>query len=284
MNLSKNYKEILMSYERQLTVKRYSPSTQRSYLFMFREFLNYLYPKPVTTIVKKDILEYHKELINKKKVSRSYQNQSINAIKFYLENILGYDRQTFSLERPIKEKKLPLVLSQSEVEKVFQQITNVKHKTILLTIYASGLRISELINLRVQDIDSSSNRIWVRSGKGFKDRITLLSPTQLEMLRTYYKKYRPKYWLFEGPDHKQYSASSIRKVFNRALRKSKIGKAATVHTLRHSFATHLLEKGTNLRYIQVLLGHTSSKTTEIYTHVANDSMTQISSPLEELNI
>ena len=153
---------------------------------------------------------------------------------------------------------------------------------MLMTIYSSGLRISELINLRITDIDSDNRRIWIRNGKGGKDRISILSDQLLIELRTYYKAYRPVKWLYEGPECAQYSASSVRRVLKKAMRKANVNKDASVHTLRHSFATHLLENGTNLRHIQQVLGPTSSRTTEIYTHVASGTLEEIISPLDGL--
>jgi len=168
------------------------------------------------------------------------------------------------------------------VGRIIDVTNNIKHKTILSVIYGCGLRISECINLKVEDIDSSNMRVWMRNAKGKKDRITLLSPSLLEQLRAYYKLYRPKEWLFEGVNGKPYSVSSIRQTFNRSRKKAGVNIPATVHTLRHSFATHLLDAGTNLRYIQKLLGHNSSKTTEIYTHVSTTNLINIESPFEKI--
>lgn len=226
-------------------------------------------------------MDYLVWMIDSKGASSSHQNQAINAIKFYLEHVLGYPTQYFVIDRPVKEKTLPQVLSKEEVGSILKQVRNTKHLAILTAIYASGLKISELINLKVGDIDSQNMRLWIRQGKGKKDRLTILSPTLLELLRVYYKKYKPKDWLFEGPGG-PYSASSIRKVLHRACKKAGIRKKVVVHTLRHSFATHLLEQGVNLRYIQELLGHTSSKTTEIYTHVSSRQLVGIASPLDQM--
>ena len=210
------------------------------------------------------IREYLLYLVNKKKVSTSYQNQAINSIKFYYEKVLGRKTSTYYLQRPNKEKKIPLVLSEEDVTKILKQIKNLKHRCIICLIYSAGLRLSELVDLKVSDIDSKRKTITVRGGKGKKDRISLLSKTVLELLRTYYQEYKPKEWLFEGQKKERYSKRSVQKIFKSALVKTKIKKHASIHTLRHSFATHLLERGTDLRYIQELLGHKSSRTTEIY--------------------
>ena len=276
------YQLALKMFTQKLEVLRYQPSTCSSYQYMFRDFLKYTYPKRLHQVTKELIMQYQQDLINRRNVSASYQNQSINAIKFYLEKVLGHDRQYFDLERPKKRNRLPTVISEEEVVRIFQQITNVKHKILLMTIYSAGLRISEALSLKIADIDSDHMRIWVRDGKGQKDRITVLSKSLLVILRQYYIEYKPKNYLFESYDGRQYSASSVRKVLHRAVAKAGIRKHVKVHTLRHSFATHLLENGTNLRYIQTLLGHTSSRTTEVYTHVSCKKLEDVVSPLDKL--
>lgn len=278
--VAKDYQAALTVLSTQLLVARYSQSTCHAYQYMFREFLRFVYPKPLHQITKWEILQYQRYLVAEKKVSRSYQNQSINAIKFYLERVLKQDRQFFDLDRPKKIEKLPQVLSIGEVQQILSKTSNLKHKAILTTLYSAGLRVGELTNLQVKDIDSTHMRIWVREGKGVKDRITVLSPLLLTLLRAYFKKYRPKTYLFEGGDDQPYSASSVRKILHRSVTKAKIIKKVVPHTLRHSFATHLLENGTNLRYIQELLGHTSAKTTEIYTHVSTKKLEEVRSPLD----
>lgn len=278
----KDYEAAISVMACKLITVRYSSSTKNAYTFMFREFLRSIYPKPLHQINKWDIMQFQRHLVAERNVSRSYQNQSINAIKFYLEHVLGQDRQLFELDRPKKEQKLPEVLSAEEVGKILQSTSNLKHKTMLTTLYSAGLRMGELLNLKIRDIDSDHMRIWIREGKGCKDRLTTLSPYLLKLLRAYYLEYRPLDYLFEGPDAKQYSASSVRKVLKRAVDKAGIIKKVRPHTLRHSFATHLLEQGTNLRYIQSLLGHTSPKTTEIYTHVSSKNLEEIRSPLDAM--
>ena len=265
-----------------LVLKNYSKHTIKTYLHMFKKFLKYTHPMPLHQVSTSHIMHYHNELVTKHHISASYQNQSINAIKFYIEKVLNLPKLQYDLCRPRKSKTLPKVLSLEEVSRILDVTTNIKHKAILSVIYGCGLRISECINLKKEDIDSSNMRIWVRNAKGKKDRITLLSSNLLELLRDYYRLYKPKQWLFEGVYDKQYSPSSIRQVFNRSKKRAGVNIPATVHTLRHSFATHLLDCGTNLRYIQKLLGHSSSKTTEIYTHVSTTNLTNITSPFEML--
>jgi len=265
-----------------IRLKRYSSSTHSVCISMFRKFLQYTYPTPLHNVDNDMILEYQKHLVLDRKVSASYQNQSINAIKFYAEKVLGLKRTVYELERPLKPQRLPKVLAQIDIQNLLNAVKNIKHRSILSTIYGCGLRISECRSLKIIDIDSINKRVWIRNAKGRKDRITLLPESLLKLLRTYYKVYRPKQWLFEGPDGQPYSVTSIRNIFKRARKAANIQKPATVHTLRHSFATHLLENGTNLRYIQKLLGHNSSKTTEIYTHVCETDLTKIISPLDSL--
>jgi site-specific recombinase XerD len=217
-------------------------------------------------------------------MSYGYQNQIINAIKFYYEKVLGRKKEYYNLPRAKRPQKLPTVFSEDEIITLLEQVDNIKHKSILFLIYSAGLRISEAVKMKIADIDSKRNLIHVKGAKGKKDRTTLLSKKLLEMLRDYYKIYKPKEYLFEGETGKQYSVSTIQKVFKIALEKSGVKKEATLHTLRHSFATHLLERGTDLRYIQELLGHNSSKTTEIYTHITKKGMDKIVSPLDNLDI
>lgn len=279
-NVKNAYQEAFQLFRKQLVVARYSLATVKTYEYMFREFLRYHYPTPLYHISKQQIINYQLDLVEQKKVSRSYQNQSINALKFYWERVLGHERQFFEISRPKKVEKLPTVLSLQEVQRILKATQHLKHKAMLATLYSAGLRMGELLNLKIGDIDSDGMRIWVREGKGVKDRLTVLSPMLLKLLRLYYQKYRPKCYLFEGPGGQPYSGSSVRKVLQRAVQLAGIQKKVRPHTLRHSFATHLLENGTNLRYIQTLLGHTSAKTTEIYTHVSTKALEEIKSPLD----
>lgn len=188
------------------------------------------------------------------------------------------------IQRPKKEKKLPVVFSEEEVKLLLNQVKNLKHKCILYLIYSAGLRRSEVLNLKINDIDSKRNCIVIRAAKGNEDRITFLSAILLLLLREYYKIYRPKEYLFEGANGGRYSTTSLRKIFYRALKASGINKEASLHTLRHSFATHLLEQGTDIRYIQSLLGHSSPKTTELYTHITTKGFENLKSPLDNMEL
>jgi len=270
----------LEQFNRTLRLKGYSENTIRTYNAMFIKFLKVFKDRDPEQITTDQIRQFLLWMIDTKGISSSYQNQLINAIKFYYEHVLKRPRQVYQLERPKKEKRLPGVLSLEEVQRLLGEIQNTKHLAIISMIYSSGLRISELINIKVSDIDSGRMQIRVSQSKGKKDRMTLLSEKMLLLLRTYFKRYKPQYWLFEGQTGGKYSKTSIQKVFHRAKKAARIRKHATVHTLRHSFATHLLESGTDLRYIQELLGHGSSKTTEIYTHVSTRKLSNIKSPLD----
>ena len=279
-----NYLRCPKAYTEKLKELRYSINTQNVYIDLFEEFINYYANKQVEEITEEEIIAFLRYLVNERKISTSYQNQSINAIKFYYERVLGGSRKIYLIERPRKENYLPEVLSEEEISSILKAISNLKHKAIIMVIYSGGLRISELINLRVKDIDSDRMQIRISQAKGKKDRYTLLSNKTLLILRKYFTEYKPKEWLFEGESGGQYSDRSIQNILKRAVLKVGIKKRITVHTLRHSFATHLLENGTDLRYIQNLLGHSSSKTTEIYTHITNKGFDQIKNPLDKLEI
>ena len=266
-------------YLQKLELVRYSPQTIKTYTSIFLDFINFTKEPNYTEISEEQINNYLMHLV-KRNVSASYQNQAINAVKFYFEKVLGQQRKYYQIDRPFQDKKLPSVLSIEEVKSIIESIDNLKHKCIIQLIYSAGLRISELINLKIRDIDKDRKQIFIRGGKGKKDRQTVLSDKILPELRIYYKKYQPKDYLFEGQLGGAYSERSIQQILQEAMRKANIKKQATVHTLRHSFATHLLEAGTDLRYIQSLLGHSSSKTTEVYTHITTKGFNQIKSPLD----
>lgn len=270
-------------YIERLELKRYSMSTARSYIHLFEEFMRFYADKSLLEINEQDIRRYLHQVVKQGR-SSSFQNQVINAIKFYYEQVLDMPQRFYDVDRPRPEKKLPTVLSEGEIARVVEHTVNLKHKAIIVTIYSCGLRLSELLNLRMADIQSDRNMVLVKQGKGKKDRTTVLSPRTLELLRKYYREYRPKEYLFEGPEGGRYSARSVQAIIKRSVRLAGIRKHVSAHTLRHSFATHLLENGTDLRSIQVLLGHSSSRTTEIYAHISTKFMRTIKSPLDNLNL
>ena len=266
-------------YLAKLEFKRYSINTARTYISCFEKFMNTFKNKNLIEISEEDIQHYLNHLAQRG-VSSSQLNQTINSIKFYYELILKMPNRFYSIERPFKERKLPKVLSKEEVFKIINSTNNIKHKCILSLLYSSGLRRQELLNLKLSDIDSKRMMISINQGKGKKDRLTILSEKVLYDLRIYVKEWGPLNYLFEGGHGKQYSATSVKSILNRAAKKAGIYQKVTPHMLRHSFATHLLEAGTDLRYIQKILGHNSSKTTEIYTHVASNHFISIQNPLD----
>jgi site-specific recombinase XerD len=222
-------------------------------------------------------------MIKEKGYSRSFNAQAYSALKFLYETTLKRDWSGFKIPRSKKKRALPIVLSQEEISKIFNVVSNLKHKTIFKTMYSAGLRVSEVANLKISDIEGKNMRIKVREGKGDKDRYTLLGATNYEILKEYWLVYRPKEYLFPGKEiGKAITVRLIQKVFQEALKKAGINKSATVHSLRHSFATHLLEAGTDIYYIQKLLGHSSVKTTTIYIHVSQSKTLDVKSPLETL--
>lgn len=266
-----------------LETKRYSFHTAKTYTYLFSNFMNHFNEKPLNELNEIDIRQYIHGIVKQGK-SASYQNQAINAIKFYYEQVLDMPQRFYEIDRPIAEHKLPFVLSEAEIGKLISVTANLKHKAILVTIYSCGLRMSELINLKISDIQSDRNLLLLRAAKGNKDRTTILSNTTIFLLRKYYKQFKPEVYLFEGQKGGPYSSKSVHNIVKHAMCLAKINKPASPHTLRHSFATHLLENGTDLRYIQTLLGHSSPKTTEIYAQVSTKSLRGVVSPIEKLNI
>ena len=269
-------------FKEQLILMRYSQNTVKTYCSCLLKFKGHFKGKDIDSLSKEEIKSFLLHLIQEKKVSPSTQNQYINAIKFYYERVLGQEKMVFCIERPKKTKSLPKVISKNEVTRLIDQIHNLKHRAIVCLIYSSGLRMGEVLSLSLKDIHSKRGVICVRRGKGKKDRISILSPKILSLLREYVTVYRPNTYLFEGTKNKKYSSTSVNKIIQRATKKAQIKSNVTAHVLRHSFATHLLEQGTDLRYIQELLGHNSSKTTEIYTHITKKGFENLKSPFDSL--
>ncbi|WP_432221300.1 tyrosine-type recombinase/integrase [Flavobacterium sp. TMP13] len=266
-----------------LSSKRYSESTVKTYIEALKSFLLFYTEKPIAEITNEDIIVFNNEHIIKNKFSVSYQNQIVNAIKLFFSTIQSRQVEIDAIHRPKREKSLPNVLSKEEVKQILDAHSNLKHKTMLCLIYSCGLRCGELLAMRPHHIDSKRNIILLKNAKGKKDRIVPLSPKILTLLREYFIVHKPSIYLFEGYEKGQpYKARSLQQVLKLALIKVQISKPVTLHWLRHSYATHLLESGTDLRYIQELLGHSSSKTTEIYTHVSTKNIQQIKSPFDDL--
>jgi integrase/recombinase XerD len=277
-------KPLCDTFADRLRVRRYSERTVKTYTDALTVFLRFWNTVPVDQITEEHVERFNRDYILKKGLSASYQNQVINALKAFFQGIQNRKLHLENLERPRTARKLPVVLSETEVAQILGAVENLKHKTMLALIYSAGLRRSEVLNLKPVDIDSKRMMIAIRGAKGNKDRYVPLSLMALQLLREYYRQYKPATWLFEGQTGETYSERSIAKVLETALLKSGINKPATLHTLRHSYATHLLEHGTDLRYIQELLGHKSSKTTEIYTHVSQTAVQRIQSPLDRLGL
>lgn len=270
-------------FKQYLRSKRYSESTVTTYSEALKSFLVFYREKPVAEITNEDVIVYNNEYILKNNLSASYQNQVTNAIKLYFQTIRETKIMVDKIHRPKRSKVLPNVLSKEEVKLILNAHSNIKHKMMLSLIYSCGLRRGELLALKPVHIDSKRNMVLLKNSKGKKDRIAPLSPKILEMLRDYYLSFRPTTFLFEGIiPGEPYSEKSLQCVLKQALKKVGITKPVSLHWLRHSYATHLLESGTDLRYIQELLGHSSSKTTEIYTHVSTKSLQQIKSPFDDL--
>ncbi|MFT4752929.1 MAG: integrase/recombinase XerD [Salibacteraceae bacterium] len=270
------------AYIKTLLHRRFSTSTYNTYTVLFKRFMEFYKDEVLDEINKDQIVDYLLHLIQTKKISTSTQNQVINAIKFYYEKVLNRENQKYWINRPQREFKLPVVLSEEEVMSLMGAIPNLKHLTIVALLYSAGLRRGEVIRLKKGDIDMHRKQIKVVKSKGKKDRMTVLSEFMAELLTKYVKKFKPTYWLFESPDNTPYSASSVATIIKRASIKAKITKHVTPHVLRHSFATHLMDQGIETRYIQTLLGHSSLETTAIYTHVSTRSIEKIKSPLDNI--
>ncbi|WP_158850443.1 tyrosine-type recombinase/integrase [Algibacter sp. L1A34] len=280
--LTENALEALFELEKALVLKQYSASSIKVYKKMFTVFLGKFMQRDLKEVNKEDIEGFVYELIKKSHISESYQNQLINAIKAYYEHALKMPREYYDIQRPKKTRSIPNVLSKSEVLNIIQSPKNIKHRAILCTIYSSGLRISELINLRIADVHSKDGYLFIKDSKGKKDRKTILSEQLVLLLRAYYKQYKPSYWLFEGQTGGQYSTTSIRSIFRKSVVETNSNPWATVHTLRHSFATHCIENNVNIRHLQNMLGHSSPKTTEIYTRTIEINNKTITSPFDSL--
>jgi len=264
-----------------LEIKRYALQTAKSYISRFEHFINAYPDVPIAEFDEQIIREYLQGLI-REKLSDSHVNLSINAIKFYYEKVLGMPGRFYDIERPRKRQTLPKVVAADNIEKMIQRSHNLKHRCIIALLYSAGLRRCELLRLRLEDIDSKRMLIRINSAKGGKDRLSVLSISMLKLLRTYYKAYRPKEYLFEGEYGGAYSAESVLQVVKKTAKRVGMQQRVTPHMLRHSFATHLLENGTDLRQLQILMGHNSSTTTEKYTHVVDSTLKTVKSPLDKM--
>lgn len=262
---------------------RYSEASIKNYCQGISLFFRFMQNKNPELITNGDLELFNKDYIISRKYSVSFQSGVINAVKLFFSNRLKRKLEPELIERPKQPKLLPHVLPKEDVKAILQAHQNIKHRAMLSLIYACGLRRGELLNLKIEDIDSKRGMLRINNGKGAKDRVVPISEKMLELLREYYRYEKPKEYLFEGQVLGQpYSAKSLENVLHQAVKKAGITKEPTLHWLRHSYATHLLESGTDLRYIQELLGHRNSKTTEIYTHVSTKSLQKIKSPFDDL--
>ena len=271
----------ITQYEKRLKIKRYAKSTTKTYISQIKMFLSF-FRKDAKSISISEIEMYIRKCVEQDKISFSTQKAILGTIKLFYKLVFDKDIAIEYLYPSRQEYKLPNVLSQKEVKTLLENISNIKHKALLSLIYSSGLRISELLNLKIQDIDSDRMRIYIKGSKNNRDREVMLSEKILELLRKYFREYKSKEYLFEGQKGGAYSARSVQEILKKALKKAGIKKHATVHTLRHSFATHLIENGTDIRIVQELLGHKNIKTTQIYTHITDQTKRKIKSPFDDL--
>lgn len=282
-DLSKENEEALQSFKQQLILKRYSPSTIRTYCNEFIQFLRILKDKPSTEITTIRIKNYMQYCTEKLKLSENTLHSKMNALKFYYEQVLGREKFFWDIPRPKKQTILPKVVSKERIADLINSIENVKHKTIIMLTYACGLRVSEVVSLKVKHIDGQRKTLFIEKGKGKKDRIVSLNPHMLIMLREYYRQYQPKDYLFEGQEENSHlSERSMQMVIQKAKLRAGIKQDGSMHMLRHSFATHLLDKGIDVVFIQKLLGHNNIKTTLRYLHVTNKDLVHILSPLDDI--
>lgn len=268
-----------------LRSKRYSESTIGTYINALSSFLTFHHNKSIAEISNADVILYNNNHLLKNGLSASYQNQIVNAVKLFFKTQMQVRLNPDLVHRPKRAHILPNVLSKEEIKLILNAPKNIKHKAMLCLLYSCGLRRSEILNLKITHVDSKRKLLIIKQSKGKKDRVVPLSEKIIFQLQEYYKLYRPKVWLFEGQNQEeQYSERSLASVLKQALNIAKIKKPVSLHWLRHSYATHLLENGVDLRYIQEILGHKSSKTTEIYTHVSTKSLQNIKSPFDDLDI
>lgn len=266
----------------QLQLKAYSLSTIKTYAVEFAQLLYFLDDQPVEKVNPQWLRSYLLHCINNLKVSENTIHSRLNAIKFYFEQVLHREKFFIDIPRPKKKSTLPKVFSQAEILNLFECAGNIKHRLMLKLCYGMGLRVSEIVNLKTNHIDSKRMQVLVASGKGKKDRYVALPSSILDEMREYYRLHRPKEYLFEGQYGGQYAIRSAQAVFKNTMSKAKINKPIGIHGLRHSYATHLLEAGTDMYLIQKLLGHKNIKTTEIYAKVGNRQLAKIKSPLDDL--
>ncbi|MGQ8338634.1 tyrosine-type recombinase/integrase [Sunxiuqinia sp. A32] len=283
--LTDDVHEKIQSFKKWMEQKRYSENSIKTYIHQLEIFFGFYASKAPEMISNEDITSFNNEFIMKHGLSPTFQNQTVSALKLFYERHYCQQLQLENIERPMKAKPLPKVFNKPDLERFFHAITNPKHKMAMMMIYSCGLRRGELVNLKLEHLDSKRKILSVINSKGNKDRIVPLSDRIINKIKEYYHTHKPEQYLIEGQfAGTPLTASSLQKVFEKAMKKARINRPYTIHCLRHSFATHLLENGTDLRYIQELLGHKSSTTTEIYTHVSRRSLQNIKNPFDDLEI
>lgn len=282
--LTENQEIALLKLKQQLIIKQYSYHTVKNYLSCFTEYLIFIDQKVPGLCTKEDIRTFLLKKIQEDGISESTQNSLINSIKFYYEQVEGWERFVVYDLRPKPKKQLPGFLSKEDMTRLLKATENLKHQCILQLIYSSGIRLGELTRLKVKDLDFDNNIVKIKCAKGKRDRISLLSEKVKSKLKIYLDEYRPNYWLFEGQDGGKYSDRSVQNVLKAAVRKSGVDENTTVHSLRHSFATHLILNGVDIRKVQEYLGHSSLETTQIYTHITDHMKKDTKSPLDDLDI
>lgn len=269
-------------YQERLVLKGYSSNTVRTYSLEFAQFLSSLKSHPAWELTPERLQSYFLYCIEKLKLSENQIHSRINAIKFYYEQVLHQEKMFFDIPRPKKPLLLPKSLNFAEIKRLFRATDNLKHLLVLKLCYGMGLRVSEIVNLKIADIDSQQMKVLISRGKGKKDRYVNLPESILEELRHYYIVYHPKIFLFEGQYGGAYSVRSAQSVFKQAMNKAGIRKQIGIHGLRHSYATHLLELGTDISLIQKLMGHNDIKTTLIYAQATDKSLIKVKSPLDQI--
>lgn len=273
---------LIETYRQELRLRNYSPKTIKGYTSFLRRFVRYFRPRHPRVLTNADVREYLIYLFEQEGLAPASVNQAYNAIRFLYVELYHRPFVLESVPRPKRQKKLPVVLSKEELKRIFAALGNLKHRVLLMVCYSAGLRVSELVHLKIESVDKIRGLIHVQLGKGSKDRYTLLSKTVVRAIEEYIEECRPREWLFEGKDrHRPYSIRSAEEVFKVAAKKAGITKEVSIHSLRHSFATHLLEDGVDIEYIKELLGHESIRTTQIYTHVSKRKIAAIRSPLDD---
>jgi integrase/recombinase XerD len=274
----------LTAFKNMLLLKAYSPATIKNYMNEFHQLLRLLGNRSINSLGKEQVMSYLLWLLEKKGCSEMKVHTAVNAIKFYFEQVMGRVKEFYDLPRPKKPWKLPAVLAEEEVLDIIGEIKNIKHRAMIMAGYSAGLRVSEIVGLKLNNIDSKRMMIHIQSAKGKKDRMVPLSKKLLIVLREYWKQYKPKIFLFEGQYGEAYSKRSVQEIIQKAKQAAGVTKKGSVHMLRHSYATHLMEAGTDVRIIQELLGHNSISTTMRYTHVSKKELGRIESPLDRLDL